>query len=561
MDHTHIFADVQMTALFKNGLFFDGRHGQHFGSLFVKEGRIDRFVKGDESDIESDTEPNTIDLEGRLVLPAFVDAHCHLLQLGESLNKVDLQGCRSLSDILFRLRQHIDRSPLTDCIVARNWMPDMTEPHELDRESFDSIQVPIILESFDLHSSLCNTAALHLLSVNDQTKAPAGGTFVRDNFGRLTGWMQEMAHFEIVARFLQQRSSHEEKKKSLKASFDALLSAGYTGVGDLLMEEEVFRLIEEQLQRDGSLPLRVRAYWHVPPRDNLQASMDFISKAKEYSKKWEANEWLQVVGVKFVTDGVIDSCTAALFEPYQDGSNAEPIWPLEQLKAVVKRADEADLQCAIHAIGDLAVSNAVQSISALGSRSIEEKRHRIEHLELTREEDVKIMGRNGITASVQPVHSDPAIAANWYKQLGGQLGTDHGSGHRCDRAFAYKDFLEAGAPVAIGTDSPTADFLPFPNLHIATTRTSAQLLDLNTIPDLKYAFPMVEAICSATSGAARACHLEGHLGSFEVGTSADFNVLNTNLFSSENKNEIFLRAQILVTYRKGKLVVKNGVLE
>ncbi|PWN87636.1 amidohydrolase 3 [Acaromyces ingoldii] len=530
---------------FTNGRFFvDSPQGGIFlSSLSVRDGKIvDGPLQG----------AHEVDLGGRLALPAFVDAHCHLLPLGESLDKVDLTGCTSLAHILQRLEAHNQTHPDAVRILAKNWIQGMTEPREIDRASLDTLDKPVYIESYDLHSSLLNSAALAELAIDadGRTPDPPGGKIVRDADGRATGWMQELAHLNVVAGFLQKQTTTEEKRRAIENAFAALLGAGYTAVGDLLMEEDAFAILTSLEQEQGRLPVRVRAYWHVEPKPDLAESLKAIDRAKELQERRKGSEYLQVVGIKLVSDGVIDSCTASLLAPYRDGSNAEPIWPLDRLTAAVQRADELGLQCAIHAIGDLSVHNAVEALASLGRERIVARRHRIEHLELSTAADVQKLGSLGITTSVQPVHADPALLDNWYNQLGGPHAD-----RCCNRAFAYRDFLEAGAPIAIGTDAPTAPFPPLPNLHIATTRRSARDPQLDTRTTPQFALPLVAAVAAATQGAARACHVEHLQGSFAAGCSADFNVVDIDLFSPENEGkQMLLKAKVAQTFVQGKPV-------
>ena len=141
--------------------------------------------------------------------------------------------------------------------------------------------------------------------------------------------------------------------------------------------------------------------------------------------------WLAVVGVKIVSDGMIDARTAAMLAPYADGSTAPPIWDLESLRPCVRAADAADLQVAVHAIGDGAVRSALDAFAdAVGANRTAGRRHRIEHIETVDPVDIPRFGELGVTASMQPVHADPAIVANWAAMLGDE---------RADRGFAWSE--------------------------------------------------------------------------------------------------------------------------
>ena len=213
----------------------------------------------------------------------------------------------------------------------------------------------------------------------------------------------------------------------------------------------------------------------------------------------------------------------------------DPIWPLESMKWVVKRAADAGLQVAIHAIGDVTIKNAIDSIAAAKSSR---GRHRIEHLELASVEDAKRLGELGITASIQPVHSDPVLTKAYPNIL---------QPHLWDRVFPYREYLDGHACVAIGTDAPTAKHLQLPNLYNATTRKSALDPGSSQATNPNGAIPLVEAAIAATSGAAYSRFAEGWTGSIAKGHRADFVVLET-----EWTSETLLDATIQQTWVMGE---------
>jgi predicted amidohydrolase YtcJ len=207
--------------------------------------------------------------------------------------------------------------------------------------------------------------------------------------------------------------------------------------------------------------------------------------------------------------------------PYADGSNAEPIWPLAQLKPVVAAADAAGLQIAQHAIGDYASEIALDAIEhAIAENGDRPRRHRIEHLEYAAPGTAERMARLGVTASMQPGHADPAIFANWAEMLGDA---------RVDRAFPWAEYEDAGALLAFSTDAPTAPHDALANMYIASTRASA--LD-RSVPAThpQYALPLERAIGHATRDAAASVG-DGHWrGRIAPGFAADVVILDTDPF-------------------------------
>lgn len=290
-------------------------------------------------------------------------------------------------------------------------------------------------------------------------------------------------------------------------------------------------------RRHNEIPFHIAAHWLVPFSDDQQAISCYVDRAIELHKQFTEPDFC-IAGIKLISDGVVDGCTAALWQPYTGKSSpVDPIWPSDLLQDAVQRADSAGLQCAIHAIGDQAVHQAINVLAQVGTPG---RRHRIEHLELTTAEDARRLGQLGITASVQPVHSDPVLFRAWPHLV----GTD-----RCKRAFAYKEFLDGGAPLAMGTDAPTARHFPLPNLYNATTRRSAVEPETEEMVNPHFGLSMAEAATAATAGAAYARFADSWTGQLRSGLSADFVVVDMHWTP-----ESLLEGSVCQTWYRGKKV-------
>ncbi|KAL2060778.1 hypothetical protein VTL71DRAFT_9420, partial [Oculimacula yallundae] len=514
-----------MATLFQNGRFLKARHADSHPNtdptfaecMVVQDGTIRHIGASVDAEVIRARQEGAVvqDVGQKFVLPGFIDGHMHLLMMGQSLKKVNLEGCKNLEDIRATIKTYAESHPEVPRILCRGWMHFMTDGQALASMLDDLDPRPIFIDSKDLHSSWCSSSALEEMGIYGM-EDPKGGCIHRDADGRATGLLDEAAAVTIVWPHVASISPMDQKLDAVREAFEAYTAAGYTGMVEMAMDENALEVLLELLKRDGNFPVRLAAHWIIAPSETEEGNLKQVRRAVELQKLFnaETSPQLRIAGIKVICDGVIDACTAALCKPYSStGIDCETLWTREMLDPVVRTADAAGLQCALHAIGDAAVKLAIDALEENGTPG---RRHRIEHLELTSSEDAKRLGRLGITASIQPVHADPAILRAWPKLLGE---------HRCGRAFAYKDFEDGGARLALGSDAPTAPHAPFPNMYTVTTRRSArEPASFETVNE-HFALSLASAISAATIGSAYSCFADSWTGSLEKGKKADFVVV------------------------------------
>ncbi|KAM7193434.1 variant [Rhypophila sp. PSN 637] len=506
---------------------------------------------GSESDepikaaLSSASPPAIVDLKGKTVLPGFVDGHMHLMLLGQALNKLDIGHCKSLSDIRTAISAYAVANPDVPRILCRGYMHSMTDPHKVTSADLDGLDTPslaagrperpILIDTKDLHSSWCNSSAVKDLEADTWADVP-GGTIERDpSTGALTGVFTEAANITYVWPYLARVASMSERIDSIRAAVANYHQFGYTGLIDMAMDEGAWEALQSvRRETSNPLPMRIAAYWLIRPGKSDQEHLAQVDRAIELSKQYNATTSpdCRIVGIKIICDGIIDACTAGLSEPYLSSNSHTspdepmtagiPLWTAEQLIPVVKAATAANLQIALHAIGDGTIKTVIDVLSAYANPS---SRPRVEHLELSSAQDAIRLGKAGITASIQPVHADPAILGAWPRLLGK---------HRCGRAFAYREFADHGAPLALGSDSPTAPHCPLGNIYVAATRRSFREKgmdvsvtvddkeDSHVVRNEKFRLGVCEAFAAATEGAAYSCFDEERVGRLEKGLKADF---------------------------------------
>ncbi|KAF9894358.1 hypothetical protein FE257_007861 [Aspergillus nanangensis] len=528
--------------VFINGRIFapsDGDEPNFKDAMLIVRDKIEHVGSQDDEPIRQEllSKAQTIDLQGKVVAPGFIDSHMHILDFALSQRKLSLLSCQSLEEVRAAIKNYAATHPDEPRILCKSWMQSTTGGDARAAWLDDLDPRPIYIQANDMHSGWANTAAMQEIGIAAMSDPP-GGKIHRDSDGAPTGLLSETAHLDIAHPWIFNATPLAQKLLALAAAKDAYTASGYTGMIDMAMDPRQWEALETFRRQSGdSFPFHIAAHWMIPYSPDESVTQAHLRKAIAMHQEYHPSRspTFCIVGIKLMCDGVVDGCTAALFQPYTGTQDPiEPIWPEAQLRAVVTAADAAGLQCAIHAIGDKAVHQAINVLSGLTPG----RRHRIEHLELTSPEDAARLGKLGITASVQPVHSDPALFKAWPGLVGG---------HRCARAFAYAEFLRGGARMALGTDSPTAAHFALPNLYTATTRRSTIEPESMETVNEHFRLSMVAAVTAASTGAAYSRHADEWTGSLTAGRSADFVVLDL-----EWAEEKLLQGRVLQTWARGR---------
>ncbi|WP_309064886.1 amidohydrolase [Microbacterium sp.] len=531
-----------MTEVYTGGRVFTADQRRWAEAFAVRDGRF--LYVGDDATarrIAGDA-ASVIDLGGATVLPGFVDGHAHVVSTGQTMQQVDLWGALTIEEIQRRIAAHLAENPDAPRILAHGWQHAAVGGRPT-RDMLDAVVAdrPVYAQAFDYHSIWLNTAALDEVGIDDATPSPAGGEIHRDAEGHATGYVDETAMHRLVWPVMAGFESEDETDVALRAALGGYAAAGVTATTDMALMEEEYAAMR-RAEQAGALTTRIAAHWRIQPTGDEAENLAQVRRAAELRDE-HASEWLRVIGIKVMVDGTVDGCTAAVGHPYADGSLAEPIWSLDELAPVVLAADAAGLQVAMHAIGDEAIRIAIAAVeNAIAVNGPRERRHRIEHLEVADPADIQRLAALGITASMQPVHADPAIQGNWRAMLGDE---------RIERGYPWPEMTDAGARLAFGTDSPTSPHSPLPNMFVASTRRSA--LDPSLEPNVpRLAVPLVDAIEHATRDAAWACRAEDAYGRIAAGLHADFVVLDRDVFTDDP--EVLLQARVTRTVVGGREV-------
>jgi predicted amidohydrolase YtcJ len=479
---------------------------------------------GDDTEIEKLRGPRTkmIDAGGKLVLPGFVDCHIHFLEGSISLGQVNLEGAENPADIQRILREYAAKHPGDSWILGGGWNYAMFGEENLpDKKYLDELfpNRPVLLYGYDGHTSWANSKALALAKINKDTPNPANGAIVRDpKTGEATGALKESAG-SLVGKLVP-KPPRAERLAALRAGIHWANENGLTRLHSAGGDFEEFALYDE-LRRNGDLTLRMYIAYFLNPPELRPKDIDAIEEAR----KQYTGDWLSGGVVKMMIDGVIESHTAAMLEPYTDdpSTKGKLFWDPDKYKAAVAELDKRGLQLFTHAIGDYAVRTALDAYeNAENVNHTQDRRPRVEHIETITAADIPRFGKLGVIASMQPLHAYPD--EDTLRVWAGNVGPD-----RASRAWVWNSIAKSGGRLAFGSDWNVVTLNPWEGLQMAVTRqTTEGKPEGGWMPEQRVT--LAQAVEGYTLGAAYAGRREKTEGSIEPGKLADLIIVSQNIF-------------------------------
>lgn len=455
----------------------------------------------------------TLDARGGLVLPGFHDAHAHVLMGGLEAGKVDLRGLATEAECAEAVRRWAEAHPDAPWIGGGGWSYDIVPRGRFPtRQALDRVvpDRPVLLEAYDGHSAWANTRALEVAGIDSATPDPADGRIVREEDGATPqGTLLEEAM--SLAYEAEPEVDHAAERAALLRALDEFLRLGITSVQTMCGSLDEVALYEE-LDREGRLPIHVTVA--VPLGTDLAA----VTALRERLR----GPRLRFGFLKGFLDGVIESRTAFLLEPYAGSTErGAPHYAKDELLALVREAHAAGVPVALHAIGDAAVRLALDAYQAAArARPDLRVRHRIEHLEVVHDDDLPRFRALDVVASMQPYHAVPSDAPSPDEAWSANLGPE-----RLARSFPWRALVDAGAPLAFGSDWSVMTQDPLRGLAVAVTRRNERGLPREGW-QAHQALAVDEALRAYSVGAAYAVGQEGEVGTLAPGQRADLVVLS-----------------------------------
>ncbi|EGX56171.1 metal-dependent glycoprotease [Streptomyces zinciresistens K42] len=469
-----------------------------------------------------------VDLAGRLLLPGFQDAHVHPVPAGLELTRCDLTGARTADETLAAVRAYAAAHPEQEWITGGGWSMEAFEGGTPTRDLLDAVvpDRPVYLPNRDHHGAWVNSRALALAGVTRDTPDPADGRIDRDAAGEPRGTLQEGA-MQLVGRLTPPATAADRVAALLHAQRH-LHALGVTAWQDALVGE--FLGMDDPAQayltaaRDGSLTARVvGALWWDRERGAEQIPELVERRARLSQGRFRAGS------VKLMLDGVAETGTAALLEPYLDGcgcataNRGTSFIDAGRLPRYVTELDALGFQCHFHALGDRAVRDALDAIEAArAANGPSDTRPQLAHLQVVHPDDVPRFARLGAVANIQPLWAahEPQMDELTIPFLGAE---------RAAWQYPFGALLRSGARLAAGSDWPVSSPDPLHGIHVAVNRTAPENGGSPVFLPAERLRP-AEAFAAYTAGSAYANHLDD-TGEVRAGALADLVVLDRDPFA------------------------------
>jgi predicted amidohydrolase YtcJ len=541
--------------VFRNGPVFTGTASRATASAVAVVGEHIAAVGGDEQVAPFVSRADEIvDLDGRLLGPGFHDAHAHPLHAGLELIRCDLTPGETAVDYLDLIGRYASANPDQPWILGGGWAMAAFPGGCPTAVALDAVVAdrPVLLPNRDHHSAWVNSRALELAGIDARTPDPADGRIERDAAGNPTGTLHEGA--EHLVRQLAPQDTTVDFDDALRLAQDHLHALGIVGWQDawvLAGDHDAYLRADTA----GRLTARVRGalWWERGcPADGVAEQVAELVRAREQaagSVDLKARRYVPGT-VKVMQDGVAETYTAAMLEPYLDrcghptANTGHSFLDAALLRQVVPALDAAGFQVHFHALGDRAVRECLDAVEAAGITG-KDLRHHLAHLQLVHPDDI---GR------FRPLRAAATIQALWacHDPQMDELTIPFLGDRRAGWQYPFGDLERAGAVLAMGSDWPVSSPDPWQAIHVAVNRVEPGAAP-DTPPLLVHQqLSLATALTAYTAGSAWVNHVDDVSGSITVGRQADLAVCDRDPFNGGVEEIAHTRVQ--ATYVAGRLV-------
>lgn len=522
--------------LFTNGTIhtIDPDYPQVEAVLVNDEGKIE--AVGAKADLLKDG-VEVVDLNGRVLLPAFNDAHIHVSWLGLQLTLwVDARNhvAPDIPTVIQKFKERAESEAPDTWIQGMGYNEALlAEGRHLNKHDLDQASTahPIFLVRSCGHVAVVNQRAMELAGITAETPDPPGGVILRDEQGEPTGVLQETAM--TLAQHLIPEPTLEDKITAVQATSDYLLSLGVTAATDPDVMPDWIE-VYKKMADDNQLKIRM----------NLLASRRSGDQILPLPSKIES-DFLRLDSVKFFADGGMTSATAAISTPYREtGTKGVLIYEDEEMADLMWESHKNGFRIATHGNGDVAIEQVLSTYELVNKKQPRpDLHHRIEHLALPTDDHLKRCANLNVNIATQTVFLS-AMGATFRRYM---------PEHFYSRAYGVRKMLDAGLTVALSTDAPVVPYAnPFLGLKAAIDRHDHAGNPLGE----KQAISNEEAVWGYTLAGAILSGDQNRIGSLTPGKWADLIILSDDPLTTPP--EKMLELQVEETYVAGKLAYAHS---
>jgi predicted amidohydrolase YtcJ len=515
--------------------------GPHHTAVVIRDGLI-AYV-GDDANARHGARAGAcvIDLSGRTLTPGFTDAHVHPIDGFLLSSDCDLAGADSSSAIFAGLRSAAEQGTGDGWLMAGNANLQAFGAYPT-REMLDAIvpHRPVLVIGHDVHSGWLNTAGLRAAGITAGTPDPAGGAYGRDAAsGEPTGIVHEAGLYQLFP--LLPQLGPVNVARALDEAQALAHSFGITGWFDALVGERLLHgyvKAREAGTLDVQASLGLLASPHAP-----------LGPQIERFRRWRADYDggnLRLHTVKIFVDGVLESRTAAMLEPYADtDSLGVHHWEPAELNEAAELADRAGFDLHFHTLGDRAVRMALDAIEhVIRVNGVRDRRPQLAHVQLIHPDDVVRFRRLGAIANIQATWSGaPTYLLDLYRQLLGDA--------RMARNYIFRSLQNAGALLSGGSDWSVSTMNPLVAIQTAMTRVPPDAPDADAWLPLE-SVELPTMLDAYTRNAAWSLRFDGRAGTLTPGSDASLVILDRDLFATPVTG--IAAAQVQATLFCGRVV-------
>ncbi|MBT8065945.1 MAG: amidohydrolase [Gammaproteobacteria bacterium] len=489
------------------------------------------------------------DLQGRLLLPGFIDSHVHPIGGGAYAQALSLDTYGTVPEWVEAIAAYAADNPDAPVLFGYGFLATTFGPVGPTRQLIDEVvpDRPVLIMDEGFHAAWANTAALEVLNISQDTPDPVPGFsyYKRDANGDATGYLLEgtagmaMDSLDVITK--------QVVVEGLKIIIDIMNAYGVTAAFDagVIGYEDIAADVLKQTQDNGDMTIRLIGSFRPRGPEDVEVAVD---KALEWGRTIKGDNYHYNV-LKIMDDGTVEGRTAAMFEDYQGepGNSGETVFTEAQMTSMIVGAAEQDIDVHIHALGERAIHESLNAIEVARQQVPASKtRYAICHIQVITDQDLQRFAELDVIAQSTPLWAS-------YDTYGEQFVSED----QFSRFWRFKSLEDLGVRLSFGSDFPasgagTLGLSPVVQIEIGHTRQFAGERDAPIQPLESEALDVESLVRGFTIDAAYQMHMDEQIGSIEVGKKADLVVLDQDIFRIDPYD--IHKTDVLLTMMGGKVV-------